>query len=194
MRPSRAPSITQQDSSATVSGWLSLTPRAWRSRAMSPAIESRSLSLSAGDSRIVAGRYRCVARADLRPAGQIRGARIHRRAIAGCYCFHFTEQPRSGRCSMAGLQPATTDSRASRSQLGVLLFVLVAGVGVGRARPDERVLLVEDEEVRRDLRVERAGDVLALVVQVGHRPRPGRVRTGPCDRRSRPGSAPRRWS
>src|SRR5258708_1580125 len=48
VRPSRAPSITQHESKATASGWLSKTPRARRSRAISPAMLSSSLSWSAG--------------------------------------------------------------------------------------------------------------------------------------------------
>jgi len=36
------PSITQQESSATVSGWLSLTPRARRSRATRPGVRTLS--------------------------------------------------------------------------------------------------------------------------------------------------------
>ena len=52
--PSRARSITQVLNRATVSGWLSRTPRSSRSRATMPATASSSFSVSPG--------VRCMAR------------------------------------------------------------------------------------------------------------------------------------
>ena len=65
-RPSRAPSNISAVIKATVSGWLSLTPRARRRRATSPATTIKSFSCSRGE--------RCIAwPRDYRPAPQAAG-------------------------------------------------------------------------------------------------------------------------